>query len=203
MWKIATPALGTYGNLGVCSLTGPSFWELDTPLSRIFRIGEHQSLEARWKAFNVTNSMRPLVTHFAREQAGTNRRRLKRKGARKDTRLSRQQEHPGAFAARFSRCHPLLHFIACHVLGGPERAEDVIEGCRRTESRNSPRFEHEGAFRSWLLRVLIDEALAIRCQAPRHQATDGASISYRTEQPAPVRRRRSRPAALGPHSFGA
>jgi hypothetical protein len=58
----ATPALGTYGSVGVFSLTGPSFWELDTALSRIFRIGEHQSLEARWEAFNITNSMRPLVT---------------------------------------------------------------------------------------------------------------------------------------------
>ena len=57
----ATPALGTFGNAGVFSLAGPSFWELDTALSRIFRILEHQSLEARWEAFNITNSMRPLV----------------------------------------------------------------------------------------------------------------------------------------------
>jgi hypothetical protein len=29
-------------------------------------------------------------------------------------------------------------------------------------SQASPRFEHEGEFRSWLVRVLIDQALAIR-----------------------------------------
>ena len=61
----ATPALGTHGNNGVYNLTGPSFWELDTALSRLFRIGEHQTVEARWEAFNITNSMRPLVQGVA------------------------------------------------------------------------------------------------------------------------------------------
>ena len=31
----------------------------------------------------------------------------------------------------------------------------------RPASRNPPRFEYEGAFRSWQVRVLIDEALVI------------------------------------------
>ena len=65
------------------------------------------------------------------------------------------------FGARFLRCYRLLHFIACRVLGGPERADVAVENCRLTASRNPPRFEYEGEFRSWLLRVLIDEALAI------------------------------------------
>ena len=71
------------------------------------------------------------------------------------------REDPSVFRVRFSRCYRLLHFIACRVLGGPEQADDAIENCRRTASRHPPRFEYEGAFRSWLLRVLIDEALAI------------------------------------------
>lgn len=71
------------------------------------------------------------------------------------------QEHPAVFAARFSRCRPLLRFIACCVLNDTQRAEVAIESCWLTASRNPPRFEYEGAFRSWLLRVLIDEALAI------------------------------------------
>ena len=54
-----TPALGTYGNVGVYSIHGPSFWEIDTALSRLFRIREQQSFELRWEAFNITNSMRP------------------------------------------------------------------------------------------------------------------------------------------------
>jgi DNA-directed RNA polymerase specialized sigma24 family protein len=71
------------------------------------------------------------------------------------------REDPVVFAARFSRCRHLLHFIACRVLGGPERAEDAIENCWRAASQNPPKFEYDGAFRSWLLRVLIDEALVI------------------------------------------
>jgi DNA-directed RNA polymerase specialized sigma24 family protein len=70
-------------------------------------------------------------------------------------------EDPDKFRTRFCRCQRLLHFIACRVLGGPERAEAVIDNCWLKASRNPPRFEYEGAFRSWLVRVLIDEALAI------------------------------------------
>jgi hypothetical protein len=72
-----------------------------------------------------------------------------------------QQERPTDFDAQFSRCRALLHFIACRVLGGPERAEDAVENCWRTASQDTPKFDYEGAFRSWLLRVLIDEAIAI------------------------------------------
>ena len=75
--------------------------------------------------------------------------------------MNSQRENPAVFASRFSRCHRLLHFIACRVLGGPEHAKDAIENCWLTASRDPPRFEYEGAFRSWLARVLIDEALAI------------------------------------------
>ena len=70
-------------------------------------------------------------------------------------------EHPRVFAARFSRCRGLLHFIACRVLGSDERADEAVKNCWRSASRDRPPFEPEGAFRSWLLRILIDEALAI------------------------------------------
>jgi len=76
--------------------------------------------------------------------------------------MNNEQENPAVFAFRFSCCHQLLHFIACRVLGGPEHANAAIENCWLTASRNPPRFEYEGAFRSWLVRVLIDGALAIR-----------------------------------------
>jgi DNA-directed RNA polymerase specialized sigma24 family protein len=56
----------------------------------------------------------------------------------------------------------MLHFIACRVLGGPEYAEDAVRNCWRTASGTAPRFEYEGEFRGWLLRILIDEACAIR-----------------------------------------
>lgn len=68
------------------------------------------------------------------------------------------------FDARFSRCYPTLHFITCRVLGGSERAEDAIGSCWRIASRHPQRFEYEGEFHSWLLRVLIHEALVLFCE---------------------------------------
>ena len=84
-------------------------------------------------------------------------------------------EDPAVFHARFRRFYRLQHLIACCILGGPERADDAIENCRLRASRNPPRFEYEGAFRSWLVRVLIDEALAIRYQG---QETNMATLHF-------------------------
>jgi DNA-directed RNA polymerase specialized sigma24 family protein len=83
------------------------------------------------------------------------------------------KENATVFQRRFSRCRNLLRFMAVRVLGSPERAEDAIENCWFTASSNPPRFEQEGAFRSWLLRVLIDAALEIR----RNEKTLGPRTS--------------------------
>jgi hypothetical protein len=72
-----------------------------------------------------------------------------------------EQEHPAIFAEGFLRVYWPLDFIACRVLGDKKRAQIAIHNCWQTASRNPPRFEFEGAFRIWLVRVLIDEALAI------------------------------------------
>jgi DNA-directed RNA polymerase specialized sigma24 family protein len=72
------------------------------------------------------------------------------------------QERSTEFDARFFRCYGLLHFVACRVLKGSEGVEEAIENCRVKASQNPPDFEHEGAFRSWLVRILMDEALAAR-----------------------------------------
>lgn len=97
------------------------------------------------------------------------------------------QEEPAVFDTRFSRCFRLLHFVACHILGGPERAHDAIEGCRLTASRNPPRFEYEGEFRRWLVRILVDEALGILWNETKtgvtnipHSATQNRTENSRT-----------------------
>jgi hypothetical protein len=54
----AEPALGTLGNSGRSSIPGPGFWGIDMALSRIFRVHEGMSVEARGEAFNLTNSFR-------------------------------------------------------------------------------------------------------------------------------------------------
>ena len=78
---------------------------------------------------------------------------------------SRLDKDLAVFRARFRRCHRLLHFLAGRVLGDSERADKAVENCWLKASRNPPRLHYEGAFRSWLVRVLVDEALAL------HQAT--------------------------------
>jgi DNA-directed RNA polymerase specialized sigma24 family protein len=80
---------------------------------------------------------------------------------------NRLQEDPAVFDVRFWRSYPMLRFIACRILGGPEHANKAVENCWHTASRRASRFEHEGEFRSWLLRALIDEAVALR----NHQQT--------------------------------
>jgi hypothetical protein len=54
----ALPALGTYGNMDFFSVRGPSYWNVDMALSRIFDIGTHR-IEARWEVFNVPNAVLP------------------------------------------------------------------------------------------------------------------------------------------------
>ena len=42
-----------------------------------------------------------------------------------------------------------------------KRGYNVVANSRHITEGNPPHFEHEGAFRSWLIRVLIEEAIAI------------------------------------------
>ncbi len=52
------PASGTLGNTGRNSIPGPGFFQIDSALSRIFRIQEKKTVELRAEAFNLTNSFR-------------------------------------------------------------------------------------------------------------------------------------------------
>jgi len=65
------------------------------------------------------------------------------------------------FEARFDRCRSMLLVIASRVLGGMDDAARAVANCRRTAALTAPASASEPAFRSWLARVLIDEALAI------------------------------------------
>src|SRR5215831_2121404 len=52
------PAPGTLGNTGRNNVPGPGFFQIDSALSRIFRVKERKTLELRAEAFNLTNSFR-------------------------------------------------------------------------------------------------------------------------------------------------
>jgi len=55
---VATPAVGTYGNMGMSDARAAGFWEWDQAITRQFPIREKVRMEFRAEAFNLTNSMR-------------------------------------------------------------------------------------------------------------------------------------------------
>jgi DNA-directed RNA polymerase specialized sigma24 family protein len=76
-----------------------------------------------------------------------------------------------AFAQQFSRCRKLLLFVARRILNCAEEAEMAVRNCRLTASRNLQRFQSEGAFKSWLVRILIDEATLLRSRESNSAAS--------------------------------
>jgi len=81
-------------------------------------------------------------------------------GTEDETR-NKSQEHLDALDVTFSRYRRVLYRVAYRVLNNHQDAKDAVRNCLLAASCNVPRFETEGAFRSWLVRVLIDEASAI------------------------------------------
>jgi DNA-directed RNA polymerase specialized sigma24 family protein len=68
-----------------------------------------------------------------------------------------------AFELHLSRNHELLYFVACRILNCPEEAEEAVKNCLRTAASHGPLdCGSEGAFKSWLVRILIDEATLLR-----------------------------------------
>jgi DNA-directed RNA polymerase specialized sigma24 family protein len=61
----------------------------------------------------------------------------------------------------FSRCRNTLEYTAFLILADSRKAESAVQRCWFKASRNPPGFESEGAFRSWILRRVISEALHI------------------------------------------
>ena len=102
----------------------------------------------------VSQSLRPLLA------AGMNpmsELRLRNE----DKTLSTSRGNLEALDILFSRYRRLLSLVAYRVLENHQEAEYAVRNCLLAVSDNVPRFEHEGAFRSWLVRALMDEASLI------------------------------------------
>jgi hypothetical protein len=82
------------------------------------------------------------------------------------------------------RYRRVLSLIAYRVLGSHEEAEDAVQNCIRVASDRAPRFDHEGAFRSWLARVLIDEAVTILYKQSRSTRGSGDHDCQSSLEPA-------------------
>ena len=103
---------------------------------------------------SAAQSLQPLVaigTNAASDSGSEN----------EDEPLGNSQGSLEALEILLSRYRRVLFLVAHRVLGNHEEAEDAVQNCLRTVSNRVPRFENEGAFRSWLIRVLIDEAVMI------------------------------------------
>jgi RNA polymerase sigma-70 factor (ECF subfamily) len=70
-----------------------------------------------------------------------------------------------------SRYRQLLYRLAHRVLRNHEDCEDAVQNCLLLAFSKLSAFKHEGAFRSWLARILFNEAVSILRQR-RHQATN-------------------------------
>jgi DNA-directed RNA polymerase specialized sigma24 family protein len=75
--------------------------------------------------------------------------------------FSNPEDETQAFHVRLPRCRGLLSFIASRVLDGGQGVDAAVENCFLTALGNPKMFASEGSFRSWLLRILINEALQI------------------------------------------
>jgi len=75
---------------------------------------------------------------------------------------------------RLTRYRGLLYFVASRVLNGREGAEEAVDNCLAIAAVAAPAFASKGAHRSWLLRLVIDEALCILYREKCEAATSGA-----------------------------
>jgi len=81
-------------------------------------------------------------------------------GTEDETR-SNWQEDLDSLDVLFSRYRRVLYRVAYRVLDNHQEAKDAVLNCFLAASCDSPRFANEATFRSLLVRVLIDEALAL------------------------------------------
>jgi len=81
----------------------------------------------------------------------------------KDDRLLKMalQGDQKALDLLLARYRRLLYDLALRILRNHEEAEDAVQSCLLFAYRNLPNVKCEGSFRSWLVRILINEALVI------------------------------------------
>jgi RNA polymerase sigma-70 factor, ECF subfamily len=66
-----------------------------------------------------------------------------------------------AFEILFSRYRPILYRLALRILRNREESEDAVQNCSLVAFCKLETFKYEGAFRSWLARILVNEAITI------------------------------------------
>jgi len=77
-----------------------------------------------------------------------------------------------AFEILFSRYRPILYRLAQRVLRNHEESEDAVQNCSLVAFRKMESFKYEGAFRSWLARILVNEAIMILRKRKRTNSSE-------------------------------
>src|SRR5258707_12780345 len=94
-----------------------------------------------------------------------------------------------AFNVLFSKYRRLLYSLTSRVLHSHEEAEDAVQNSALLAFCKLPSFKHEGAFRSWLVRILVNEAVSILRQRKKFSkpssSTEVGEIIERLTSPGP------------------
>lgn len=77
-----------------------------------------------------------------------------------------------AFEILFSRYRPLLYRLSLRILRNHEESEDAVQNCSLVAFRKMESFKYEGAFRSWLARILVNEAITILRKRKRNYSSE-------------------------------
>lgn len=86
-----------------------------------------------------------------------------------------------AFEILFSRYRPILYRLALRVLRNHEESEDAVQNCSLVAFRKMESFKYEGAFRSWLARILVNEAITILRKRKRNYSSECWILQERAE----------------------
>jgi RNA polymerase sigma-70 factor, ECF subfamily len=86
-----------------------------------------------------------------------------------------------AFEILFSRYRPILYRLAQRILRNHEESEDAVQNCSLVAFRKMESFKYEGAFRSWLARILVNEAITILRKRKRTYSSLCSILQERAE----------------------
>jgi RNA polymerase sigma-70 factor (ECF subfamily) len=91
------------------------------------------------------------------------------------------QGDKNAFEILFSRYRPILYRLAQRILHNHEESEDAVQNCSLVAFCKIESFKYEGAFRSWLARILVNEAITILRKRRRTFAPESLTPEDRAE----------------------
>jgi len=86
-----------------------------------------------------------------------------------------------AFEILFARYRPILYRLAQRILRNHDESEDAVQNCSLVAFCKMDSFKYEGAFRSWLARILVNEAITILRKRKRIYSSENSTAEERAE----------------------